>query len=245
MILLKSKCFERYRILQKTDPVFLDAQEVAFSDGTASIVNGKPIAQYDLANGISGFSSTAVEGNSYFLGEDTGLTHTYKDTTVVNGQLYYYAVCAYDRGVDSIEIYPSENAITVSQTLRGGTILPSNVVEIYPGKQVLGYEPATASAIEQFEGNGYGTVNVEVLNPELVPDNHQFIIDFVNPTDSVHAQAYRLIDETIGDTIFIYGSDFSGAGIGPVGSGLLPVISTSSTVQIDTISTGFTSSFNK
>ncbi|RJP61176.1 MAG: hypothetical protein C4539_20245 [Ignavibacteriales bacterium] len=234
--------FEGYRIYRSTDPVFLDAQEVDFIDGTASIVNGKPIAQFDLVNNILGYTKTAVEGNAYFLGEDKGLTHTYKDTTVVNGQLYYYAVCAYDRGVDSIEIYPSENAITVSQTLRGGTILPSNVVAVYPGRQVLGYEPAEANKVEHFEGAGYGNVSVQVLNSELVPDNHQFIIDFVNPTDSVHAQAYRLIDETSSDTIFIYGSDFEGAGIGPVGSGLLPVVSTPYTVQIDTANTGFTSS---
>jgi hypothetical protein len=100
--------------------------------GTRPIGNGKPIAQFDLVNDISGFSSTTVEGVAYFFGENNGITHTYRDTVVTNGQRYYYAITSFDRGVDSIQIYPSENAIAVSQTLRGGTILPKNVVEVIP-----------------------------------------------------------------------------------------------------------------
>ena len=34
----------------------------------------------------------AVEGVAYYLGNDTGITHTWTDTTVTNGQQYYYAV---------------------------------------------------------------------------------------------------------------------------------------------------------
>ena len=47
---------------------------------------------------------------------DNGLAHSFTDTSVTNGQTYYYAVAAYDKGSDSLVIYPSENAITVSQT---------------------------------------------------------------------------------------------------------------------------------
>jgi hypothetical protein len=239
-----SNDFEGYRIYRSTDPTFLDPQVIQTGRGTGPIGNGRPIAQFDLKNDIIGYSFTAVEGIGYFLGEDSGLTHTFKDTTVINGQRYFYAVCSYDRGVDSIDIYPSENSITVSQTLRGGIVLQKNVVEVYPNRQVLGYQPAQTSDIQHVEGTGYGNVKIEVKNPQLVPDNHNFIIDFVSSKDSIHAETYRLIDATKGDTVFIYGSDFDGAGRGPVGKGLLPVISTPLTVQIDSANTGFTSTSN-
>ena len=45
-----------------------------------------------------GYSTQTVEGVAYYLGNDTGITHTWTDTTVTNGQEYYYAVCAYDYG---------------------------------------------------------------------------------------------------------------------------------------------------
>jgi hypothetical protein len=231
--------FEGYRIYRSTDPTFLDAQVITTGTGTGTIGNGKPIAQFDLINGIAGFSRTTVEGVAYFLGEDTGLTHTFTDTTVVNGQLYYYAVTAYDHGVDSIEIYPSENAIAVSRTLRGGTILPQNVIEIRPNPPVLGYQPAEIKNIQQIEGRGMGNVSIEVKNPSLVPDNHIYRIEFSHPSDSVRAANYILIDQTAGDTLFTTGSDFEGLGIGPVENGLLPVISTSETVLIDSANTGF------
>lgn len=229
--------FEGYRIYRSTDPTFLDPQVIYTGTGTRPIGNGKPIAQFDLKNGIYGFSQTTVEGVAYFLGEDTGLKHTFTDTTVVNGQRYFYAVCAYDRGVDSVQVYPSENSITVSQTLRGGIILPKNVVEVIPNSPVVGYQNAETMNLVHSEGRGTGTVMLDVLNSRLVPDNHTFSIQFYGHEDSVAAEYYRMIDETIGDTLFNFGNDFNGEGRGPTGSGVLPIIKTNSTILIDSTNT--------
>ncbi len=190
-----------------------------------------------MINGISGFSNTTVEGIAYFLGEDTGLKHTFKDTTVINGQRYFYAVVSYDRGVDSSQIYPSENAIAVSQTLRGGTILPKNVVEVYPNPPVVGYQNAQVLNLVQSEGRGAGSVSLQVLNSEFVPDNHTFAVIFENPNDSVRAQSYLLVDETMADTLFAFGEDFVGEGSGPSGSGIMPIISTPTITEIDSQNT--------
>jgi hypothetical protein len=233
--------FEGYRIYRSTDPTFLDPQVITTGTGSGPIGNGKPIAQFDLINDIVGFSQVQVEGVGYFLGSDNGLTHTFVDTTVVNGQRYYYAVTAYDRGSDSLELYPSENAIAVTQTLRGGTILSKNTVEVVPNPHSVGYVPAKAENIVHSQGRGTGTVDVLVKNSNLVPNDHIFKIEFFNPTDSVKATSYSLIDETAGDTLFKTGTDFSGLGIGPVAKGVLPVITTSDSVFIDTVTTGFTS----
>ncbi len=236
--------FEGYRIYRSTDPTFLDPQVIYTGTGTRPIGNGKPIAQFDLKNNIYGFSRTTVEGVAYFLGEDTGLTHSFKDTTVINGQRYFYAVCAYDRGVDSIEIYPSENAITVSQTLRGGIILPRNVVEVTPNPQVVGYQPAQIANLVHSQGRGTGNVSLQILNSKLVPDNHTFRIEFYGHQDSVAANFYRMIDVTAGDTLFENGEDLSGAGTGLSGAGILPIISTSKKIEIDSSKTGLVRSSN-
>ena len=238
--------FEGYKIYRSTDPTFLDPQVITTATGTGPIGNGKPIAQFDLVNGIEGFSTTTVEGVSYYLGSDNGITHTFKDTTVTNGQLYYYAICAYDRGVDSIQIYPSENSITVSQTLRGGIILPKNVVQVTPNPMVDGYKSAEVNNITHTLGYGTGTVAIQIKSPAAIPDNHTMQIDFTNPNDSVRAEYYRFIDLTTHDTLFTYGQDFDGAGIGSAAGGMVPVISTLKTVQIDSLLTGFlkTSSTN-
>ena len=229
--------FEGYKIYRSTDPNFLDPQVIVTGIGSRPLGNGKPIAQFDLKNNIAGFSNTTVEGIAYFLGEDTGLSHSFRDTTVINGQRYFYAVCAYDTGIDSAYIYPSENAITVSQTLRGGTILPKNVVEVYPNKEVTGYQSALTNNLVHSQGQGIGTIDLQVLNSKLVPSNHTMRIDFISHEDSVRAKYYQLVDETDNDTLFIFGEDLEGLGTGPAGAGILPIMKTAKSVAIDSANT--------
>jgi len=66
--------------------------------GSAPSGKGRPFAQFDLNDGRNGYSEQLVEGVAYYLGDDTGLTHTWTDTTVTNGQEYFYALTAYDYG---------------------------------------------------------------------------------------------------------------------------------------------------
>ncbi len=233
--------FEGYRIYRATDPEFRDPRVITTGRGTGPLGNGRPIAQFDLINNKKGFSKQVVEGVAYYLGNDTGLMHTFTDTTVTNGQLYYYAVCAYDHGSDSLDFYPSENAIAVSRTPRGGTILPKNVVSVRPNPKVLGFVPASASAAKHTAGSGIGSVEVKVVNSNLVPDNHVFNVKFrTTSPDSVRAFFYDLIDSTTGEVIFTNGYDLDGKGIGQTGAGLLPIVTTPSTILIDSARTGFT-----
>ncbi|KAB2908530.1 MAG: hypothetical protein LC102_05280 [Ignavibacteriales bacterium] len=231
--------FEGYKIYRSTDPNFNDIKTIYSGTGTEPMPFGRALAQFDLKNDIQGYSSTTVKGVAYFLGEDSGIKHTFTDTSVVNGQQYYYAVVAYDHGSDSLGLYPSENAYSVTRTLRGGTVLPKNVVEVVPNPNAMGYVPATTENIVHSTGYGTGTVNVKVVNPAEVPDNHLFKVTFFAQEDSIKAELYRLIDETAGDTLFRLGSDFLGEGTGPTAKGLLPVISTLDTFAIDLEKTGF------
>jgi hypothetical protein len=232
--------FEGYRIYRSTDPEFRDPRLISDGTGSGPLGNGRPIAQFDLVDGITGFSDQMVQGVAYYLGDDTGITHTWTDTTVTNGQQYYYAVTAYDFGSEELDFYPSENAITASRTLRGGLVLPSNVVEVRPNPRVLGYLPAATEAVAQIAGRGKGTISVEVVNSNVVPDGHLFKIAFTAPAaDSIRATSYVLIDSTSQVVLFDSGKDLEGGGIGPVGSGLLPVVHTQLTVAVDESNSGF------
>ncbi|HET6568601.1 MAG TPA: T9SS type A sorting domain-containing protein [Rhodothermales bacterium] len=235
--------FEGYRIYRATDPNFLDAQKVFDARGNGPLGNGRPIAQFDLKNGIRGFSDISVQGVQYWLGDDSGLVHTWTDSTVTNGQTYYYAVTAYDRGSEKFNFYPSENSMSISRTLRGGTILPVNVVQARPEGHVPGYIPAQVQdgSVRQVAGNGVGSLDVRILNSAQVPDAHTFRIEFKAPSDSIRATSYRMTDLTTDEVLFESGTDLSGLGVGPVGAGVLPVLTTLATPEVDTLASGFTS----
>src|SRR5262249_8390982 len=162
-----------------------------------------------------------------YLGEDTGITHTWTDRDVTNGQDYFYAITAYDYGVespyDSLRVFPSENAITVTQTPRGGLILPKNVVEVRPNPRVLGIQDAAAGAPAHVAGVGVATVGVQIVNQNQIKEGHTYRIEFRAPPENIHATEYALVDSTTRDTCFKHGSDFGATGAGLVGCGLLPM----------------------
>jgi len=235
--------FEGYRIYRSTDPEFQDPRTITNGRGTGPIGNGKPIMQFDLKDGIRGFSRKTIDGVAYWLGSETGITHTWTDTTATNGQDYFYAVCAYDFGYDpgpdSLAIYPSENAIAVSRTPRGGLILPRNVIEARPNARVAGFTGAAAAPALHVAGGGIGSVGVEVVNSNLI-SNHLFKLSFATPSpESLRARTYALTDSTTGQVLFTHGSDFNGLGAGSVGGGLLPVVSTTTETTVDPAHTGW------
>ncbi len=235
--------FEGYRIYRATDPEFRDVKVITNAQGTGPMVFGKPLVQFDLKDGKLGYSKQIVDGVAYYLGDDTGIRHSFTDTTVTNGQTYFYAVTSYDYGVDSLGFYPSENAITVSQTLRGGIVLPQNVVEVRPEPKVSGYIPAETGGIRHTKGKGVGTVSMTVLNSALVPDNRAIKLIFKNTKGSTNVRAdyYQLVDSASGTIYLDRGNSFYGGDSGQVGAGVMPLIKTSIVPTIDSANTGFTS----
>ncbi|MEM0961061.1 MAG: hypothetical protein AAGK21_00810 [Bacteroidota bacterium] len=231
--------FEGYRVYRSTDPNFLDPQVILDGRGSGPIGNGRPIAQFDLVNGISGFSDLSVNGIEYYLGADTGITHTFTDTDVTNGQTYYYAVTAYDSGSEAFNFYPSENAITVSRTLRGGTILPPNVVQVRPNGRVPGYVGAEATEPARASGTGTGVVVARVLNSDAVTGG-RYRVEFQAQADSIAAETYSLVDLDSGEALFEGGTDFDGEGSGPVALGVQPLVATLDAVMPDPDASGFT-----
>ena len=85
--------FEGYKLFKSTDKRFSDAEKLF--DGFGNPIGKKPIFQCDLDNGINGFSDIApMNGELYYLGNDTGIKHYFIDEDVQNGRTYYYGLVA-------------------------------------------------------------------------------------------------------------------------------------------------------
>jgi hypothetical protein len=91
--------FEGYRLYRSTDPGFIDSYTI--TDAYGNITFKEPIAIFDLENGLNGPHPIGYNGVQFDMGEDKGLRYIYVDSNnVINGQTYYYAVTAYDKGYD-------------------------------------------------------------------------------------------------------------------------------------------------
>ena len=228
--------FEGYKIYRSTDPEFRDPEVITTGTG-GDIGLRKPVMQFDKTDGRRGYSQKAVEGVQFWLGDETGITHTWTDHAVTNGQAYYYAVVAYDYGVDSpydsLRIFPSQNAVAVTQTARGGLVLPKNVVAVRPNPRALGYRGASVDTASHVLGEGVGTVAVEVVNSNLLSEGHLFKVAFsATSPESVHATHYTLTDSTNGVVCFGTGRDFGATGTGSIGCGLLPLVTSLPEVRV-------------
>ena len=170
--------FEGYRIFKSTDPFFRDPEVITDVSGNPALL--VPEWQYDLDNGVAGVFTSAdprVRGVPFPLGDDTGLRYSVVDTTVNNGQRYYYAITAYDRG--SPDFYPAENNFAVSVREDGSVVAGPNVVEVVPNAPVAGYGGATIDArAAQAAGAATGEVFAEVLDARLVPEGRTYTLEF-------------------------------------------------------------------
>ena len=121
-------------------------------------------------------------------------------------------------------------------------MLPTNVVQVRPNARVPGYVGASvAEGPTQVEGDGAGSVEVRVLNSDVVPDGHRFRLTFTGSPDSVAASAYTLTDVMTGEVLVEDGTDLSGEGTGVVAAGVQPIVTTPFTVFVDPDASGFES----
>lgn len=179
---LKFKDFEGYKVYRATDPNFNDIRNITNSLG---VVEGYEfLAQFDLINEFNGpfypsedlFSQS--DGYTYYLGDDTGLQHSYTDTDVENGRTYYYAVVAYDRGDAPTDIFPSENTKFIAISPTGEVSLDENTIMIVPGPTPPGYTSSTGDLdIEHVRKVGTGLVSVNVIDPQALRD-HTYVLTF-------------------------------------------------------------------
>ncbi|RMF57889.1 MAG: hypothetical protein D6743_18355, partial [Calditrichaeota bacterium] len=168
--------FEGYRVYRATDAAFLDAKVITDARGVPTLL--RPIAQFDLKDGIKGLHPVDINGVKFDLGNDTGLVHSFIDSTVTNGQRYFYAVTAYDFGFAAGNISPTETPINIDVDPEGNVRTGSNVVEVRPRAPVAGYLPAEVTKLEHVTGTSTGIVGFQIVDPRTVQDGHQYQITF-------------------------------------------------------------------
>lgn len=185
--------FEGYKIYRSTDPRFLEVFTVTDYLGNPTFF--RPIAQFDLDNDWDDFYPEAVNGLSFYLGTNSGLQHSWTDHSVENGQTYYYAVCAYDRGDLSRHIFPAENDKTINVDAAGNVTLDINCAVVRPRAPAAGYTGPELSVIQHSVGRATGSFATEVLDPLKVPDRAEYSFNFRYYPDTL------IIDSLPGDSI--------------------------------------------
>ncbi len=191
--------FEGYKIYKSTSPDFSDIFTI--TDGSGSVQGYKPLAQFDLIDSVKGYFPASgelfqsISGYSYYLGSDNGLQHSYVDNEVNNGQRYFYAVVAYDRGDATAEILPSENRFTVSILPNGTLVYDPNVAVVTPDAPVAGYvAPDPVASLAHTRSYGTGSVAYQVLNPSAAT-GHRYQVTFTDTqVDGIDNNANGLVD---------------------------------------------------
>ena len=188
--------FEGYRIYRSTDPGFIDAYTI--TDAYGNITFKEPLAIFDLDDGLMGPHPIGYNGVQFDMGEDSGLEYIYVDSNnVINGQTYYYAVTAYDKGYDldffetgyspseNLQpIAPSECSVTLDLDYKGNVVnLSENAAIVIPNSEALGYIPPNTvpegeTFVKHLSGYGSGNIMVDVIDPFAIRDNKEYHVVF-------------------------------------------------------------------
>jgi hypothetical protein len=201
----KGRDFEGYKIYRASDAAFQDAENITNGYGVKQFKT--PIAQYDLKDGLAGFDSVGIDGIRYYLGEDTGIKHTFVDTTVQNGFTYYYAVVAYDFGFPAGSIAPSESPIRLSLLPDGSVKLGPNVARVKPEAPAAGFVGPTLGTVQLVQGTTSGNVSYDIVDLDKIKEGHVYHITFqdtikvskrVGQPDTLTTKNWTLTDSTAG-----------------------------------------------
>ena len=201
------KDFEGYRIYRSTDPAFNDCYTI--TDGQGNPILYQPLAQFDIKNNVSGYFPIAVNGVHYYMGDNTGIRHSYTDYDVKNGQTYYYAVVSYDRGWAEAGILPSECTKVIKMDVAGNVALDKNTVVVTPRSPAAGYKAANVDIVHT-GGPGTGDIWIDILDPLKVRDNEYRIIFDDTTDDTTRYSLYDLAsDSMLFTSTCVNGKDFN------------------------------------
>ena len=187
--------FEGYRIYRSTDPGFIDAYVV--TDTYGNITFKKPLVVFDKIDSLMGPHPIGFNGLHFDMGTDSGLEYIYVDSNLINGQTYYYAVTAFDKGYDLdffdlgfsdaenlLPIAPSECSIIVDLDRKGHVIkLSENAGIALPTAPAAGYilpniNEDGSSIVIHDSGSSTSSIKLETIIFEDIPDSRTYTIEF-------------------------------------------------------------------
>jgi hypothetical protein len=199
--------FEGYRIYRATDAAFLDAKTITDASGVKTLM--RPIAQFDLNDGIKGLHPIDINGVKFNLGTDSGLKHEFIDRDVVNGQRYFYAITAYDFGYIPAQIPPTETPIQVNVSTDGTMTYGMNVAVVRPTPSAGGFHPPQVASLSHASGSGSGSIGFEIVDPFKIQDAKEYELTFkdtvykVNTSDVYKTRSFSLNNITDGNSLLI------------------------------------------
>lgn len=195
----KKMDFQGYKIYRANEPEFNDVFSI--TNGLGNSEGYIPLAQFDVNDEIEGFFFPSEElfqqaqGYSYYLGDNSGLQHTYIDDDVVNGQKYYYSVVAYDNGDNVLDIFPSENTKFISELSDGTIILDKNTSIAIPTSSSPGYSLDAEILVQKGSNNlNTGTINPIIIDPSKIKDQEYELLFHDMSNDSIDNNHNGLID---------------------------------------------------
>ena len=208
------KTFEGYTVYRSEDAQFEDDKKITDSQGEP--VYWLPIAQFDLVDSIMGPDPVGINGARFWRGSNTGLQHSFVDTTVENGKTYYYAVCSYSTGDTAYSdvsgvisgLQPTECSKIITQNYAGTiTFVDQNCAVVVPNAPVAGYVPPqiVGSLSKVSSGIGTGSLSAEVLDPVAIVPGAQYDIIFsaqgTIPTYKTNTYSVVRTDSGVADTL--------------------------------------------
>lgn len=237
--------FEGYLIYKSTEPNF--EENLTITDAFGNTIFQRPIAQFDLKNDILGLHPVAVNGAQFNLGTNTGLRHSFIDRDVVNGETYYYAVVAYDRGLVARDAFgniqtepngavrglaPSLTTAVIKNDVAGNIVTDVNTVAVTPRAPAAGYVPPALSAFDR-NTIGTGALDVQIVAPGLIPDRAEYELAFQNASiwgDS--AGVSYVLRNTASGAVIDEGETFGGLLELPPGEGFVVEIQSPDQVSV-------------
>ena len=129
---------------------------------------------YDLEDGLVGPHPISFNGAEFDMGEDSGLSYSYTDNNVENGQTYYYAIVSFDKGynidfydkeISEIEglqpIAPAESPKLIEQAVTGEAIgFDVNTASVTPNAPAAGY---ISPLYEIQHVSGFSTAEIQII----------------------------------------------------------------------------------
>lgn len=207
--------FEGYKIYRSADQGITWGTEVRDYNG---VLQGYvPLVIFDKVNGILGADPGAPWQS---LGMDSGLEYSFTDSGLINGVEYWYAVCAYDQGVQDTTIVEDPETgemqvvLTFDPSLQNGFGRPevsTHIVSVIPGVNPQTYNPIPGGLDMPILGTvmeaniapsgplTLGTAFVEVIHPDSLT-GHDYRIAI---SDSMpHLDSSMVIEGE--DTTWVY-----------------------------------------
>lgn len=180
--------FEGYKVYRSDD--YGETWGESITDEHGVVVGYVPLAIFDLKDGISGRDPAFPQ----WLGDETGLKHTFVDTNIYNGVEYWYCVTSYDRG--------NQNPDSLEPSYECGKGRPGdvNVVSAIPRVPASGWFPGEVEActLNPVEGICASVVAITVIDPSSIT-GHTYEITFNDSVlvDTSYITTFNLTDVSL------------------------------------------------